>query len=69
MGGAAAGEVASRTAISTLVNLVLQTPDWLCSDGLTEMVTDAEIIAALDKHGPAPDACRAPVDLALLSDS
>lgn len=28
VGGAAAGEIASRTAISTLVDLVLQTPDW-----------------------------------------
>jgi PPM family protein phosphatase len=31
IGGAAAGEVASRTAISTLVGLVLQTPDWILS--------------------------------------
>lgn len=29
MGGAAAGEVASRTAIGALVNLALQTPDWI----------------------------------------
>ncbi len=29
MGGAAAGEVASRTAIEVLINLVLQTPDWI----------------------------------------
>jgi protein phosphatase len=29
MGGAAAGEVASRTAIRTLVELALQTPDWI----------------------------------------
>ena len=29
MGGAAAGEVASRLAISTLVNLALATPDWI----------------------------------------
>lgn len=29
MGGAAAGEVASKVAISTLVELVLQTPDWI----------------------------------------
>jgi protein phosphatase len=31
MGGAAAGEVASRMAISALVDLVLQTPDWIMS--------------------------------------
>ena len=29
MGGAAAGEVASRTAIATLINLVIETPDWI----------------------------------------
>ena len=29
MGGAAAGEVASRTAISALMDLVLETPDWI----------------------------------------
>jgi protein phosphatase len=37
----------------------------LCSDGLTEMVTDAEISAVLEKHEPAADACRALVELAL----
>jgi protein phosphatase len=31
MGGMAAGEVASRRAISLLVNLVLETPDWMLS--------------------------------------
>jgi serine/threonine protein phosphatase PrpC len=29
MGGAAAGEVASRTAIATLIDLVIETPDWI----------------------------------------
>jgi protein phosphatase len=29
MGGAAGGEVASRTAISALVNIVLDVPDWI----------------------------------------
>jgi protein phosphatase len=29
MGGAAAGEVASRTAIGALIELALQTPDWI----------------------------------------
>ncbi len=33
MGGAAAGEVASRSAISTLISLVLETPDWILSTG------------------------------------
>jgi PPM family protein phosphatase len=31
MGGMAAGEVASRRAISLLINLVLETPDWMLS--------------------------------------
>lgn len=31
MGGRAAGEVASRTAIGALVGLALQTPDWIMS--------------------------------------
>jgi protein phosphatase len=37
LGGAVAGEVASRMAISVLVNLVLQTPDWI-------MLLDQELI-------------------------
>src|SRR5262249_32278734 len=32
VGGAAAGETASRLAISTIVSLVLHTPDWIMSD-------------------------------------
>jgi protein phosphatase len=36
LGGAAAGELASRTAISTLISLVLHTPDWILSDELPE---------------------------------
>ena len=36
MGGAAAGEVASQLAISTLVNLVLHTPDWIMRIGDAE---------------------------------
>jgi PPM family protein phosphatase len=31
MGGMAAGEVASRRAITLLINLVLETPDWMLS--------------------------------------
>jgi protein phosphatase len=37
----------------------------LCSDGLTEMATDAAIAQALQRPCPAADACRALVDLAL----
>jgi protein phosphatase len=33
VGGAAAGEVASRLAIGTLVQLVLNTPDWMLRSG------------------------------------
>jgi protein phosphatase len=32
VGGAAAGETASRLALSTLVGLILHTPDWILSD-------------------------------------
>ena len=41
MGGDAAGEVASRNAISFLVDLVLETPDWILrlNDGLMEKVS------------------------------
>jgi serine/threonine protein phosphatase PrpC len=40
MGGAAAGELASQLAISTLVDLALRTPDWIfgTSDRLSERV-------------------------------
>src|SRR5215207_9380222 len=36
MGGMAAGEVASSLAITTLVNLVLNTPDWFMRIGAGE---------------------------------
>jgi len=36
IGGASAGEIASQTAISTLVNLVLNTPDWIMRGGAHE---------------------------------
>jgi serine/threonine protein phosphatase PrpC len=36
IGGAAAGETASRLAIATLVSLVLHTPDWILSSGEKE---------------------------------
>ncbi|MBI3407218.1 MAG: serine/threonine-protein phosphatase [Planctomycetes bacterium] len=40
MGGMAAGEIASRSAIESLVELVVKTPDWIMSrdDQLTEVV-------------------------------
>lgn len=37
----------------------------LCSDGLTEMVADAEISSVLEKQMSAADACKALVNLAL----
>jgi protein phosphatase len=37
----------------------------LCTDGLTDMVDDADIGAALRTAGTAGDACRALVDMAL----
>jgi serine/threonine protein phosphatase PrpC len=37
----------------------------LCSDGLTELVTEAKISEALEEDGQSEDACRALVDLAL----
>jgi protein phosphatase len=37
----------------------------LCTDGLTEMVTDAAIAQVLERAGPSGDICRALVDLAL----
>jgi protein phosphatase len=43
LGGSAAGEVASQLAISTLVNLVLHTPDWVMRTG------DAESKRILDR--------------------
>jgi protein phosphatase len=36
VGGEAAGEVASRMAIATLISLILHTPDWILSDGERE---------------------------------
>lgn len=48
MGGAAAGEEASRTAIATLVNLVLHTPDWIMRVG--EHEADALIERIIDRY-------------------
>lgn len=43
MGGAAAGEVASRTAIGALVDLAIQTPDWIMT------LDDARVGEVLDR--------------------
>jgi protein phosphatase len=45
MGGAAAGEVASRTAIRTWLSLVLRTPDWILSAGDLDTERVAERMA------------------------
>jgi serine/threonine protein phosphatase PrpC len=47
VGGSAAGEIASRTAIHTLVDLVLETPDWIMrfDDGLAE-----EVLQRMDRR-------------------
>ena len=37
----------------------------LCSDGLTDMASEAEITEVLAAHPESQDACRALVDLAL----
>ena len=48
MGGAAAGEVASREAISTLINLVLDLPDWILR--LDERTTKAAMNRAAYRY-------------------
>src|SRR5262249_7197681 len=45
LGGMPAGEVASRRAASTLVNLVLETPDWIMRTGEREREQLAQRIA------------------------
>jgi protein phosphatase len=37
----------------------------LCTDGLTDMVTEVAIGEVLERGGPAADACRELVELAL----
>lgn len=37
----------------------------LCSDGVTDMLTDDEILAIIDNKEPLPDSCRKLVDAAL----
>ena len=45
MGGAAAGEMASRLALTTLVGLILHTPDWILSDEPQEVERVIERLA------------------------
>jgi PPM family protein phosphatase len=47
MGGAAAGEIASSTAMVSLVNLVLNTPDWILQ---TEEPMPEEIMARMQQR-------------------
>jgi protein phosphatase len=48
IGGAAAGEMASRLALSTLVGLILHTPDWILSD------EDQDIERVIQRGGSLP---------------
>lgn len=45
LGGSSAGEVASRLAVSTFVNLVLHTPDWIMRGGDDEAARVMDRIA------------------------
>jgi protein phosphatase len=45
VGGAAAGEMASRLALTTLVGLILHTPDWILSDEAQEVERVIERLA------------------------
>lgn len=47
MGGQAGGEVASRTAISALVNLALKTPDWIMR---IDEDSAREVLARMDRR-------------------
>src|SRR5262245_49787952 len=53
MGGAEGGEVASRLAISTLVNLVLQVPDWIL---LLDEIRAQETMKRMARHYRKVDA-------------
>jgi len=56
MGGAAAGEVASRLAISTLVGLALNTPDWVMRPGERERARVTERLA--ERYRAVDDALK-----------
>jgi serine/threonine protein phosphatase PrpC len=47
VGGSAAGEIASRTAIHTIVDLVLETPDWIMR--LDDALAD-EVLARMERR-------------------
>jgi serine/threonine protein phosphatase PrpC len=66
VGGASAGEVASQMAISTLINLVLHTPDWMMRVGdleakeLMQRMTDRfEVVDAVLRDQAEIDPSRA----------
>jgi protein phosphatase len=66
MGGASAGEVASEMAISTLINLVLHTPDWMMRVGdleakqVMQRITDRfEVVDAVLRDQADIDPSRA----------
>jgi protein phosphatase len=54
MGGSAAGEVASRLAITTLIELALETPDWIM--GRDERLTEEVQRRTADRIQQASDA-------------
>lgn len=56
MGGVAGGEVASRLAIKTLLDLVIQSPDWLMR--LDEDLAEELIRRATDRYRKADAAIR-----------
>jgi protein phosphatase len=55
----------SATSVTTLADLEWDDVLMLCSDGLTDMVSEQVIASLLQEHPSAGDACRALVDRAL----
>ena len=56
MGGRVAGEVASRKAISSMVGLMLQTPDWILSNDPQHI----EQVMGRIARALSSNSCRAP---------
>jgi protein phosphatase len=56
IGGAAAGELASRMAISTLIDLALHTPDWILSTDAEE--TERRMLRLAERYRRVHDALR-----------